>query len=226
MEQNTRYFTCSIALPFISKYQKILFFHSNRSSSRMCTRARTRPVREMHNREVRRWVLWDASKTWWRGITVWDRDLGSFPCALRGAPELLKYETKRSENTDRQGPGETCKISALTWSIVLIYFLLLYPSLKFSLKKKQLQTFPTLFLPLWSNGSSFFSHSRLCLGYWMWFPVKLIPQVPSDLLAAGHGSLGRRKPRQAALQWGNSHLSNRTEEAAPKYHWQLLRTNY
>lgn len=96
--------------------------------------------------------------------------------------------------------GNCCKISSLTWSIV--------------------------FTSLWPNRSSFFSQSSPCLGYWMWFPVKFIPQVPSDLPAAGHGSLGTRKLGQAALQWGNSQLSNRREEAAPKYHQQLLRTNY
>lgn len=163
-----------------------------------------------------------------RGITVWDRNLGFFPCASRGASELFKCKTKRSfwKHWQENSWGNCCKISPLTWPIVLIYFLLFYPSLKFSLKKKAIANLScTFFFPLWPNRSSFFSHSSPCLVYWMWFPVKLI-QVPSDLPAVGHGSLGRRKPRQAALQWGNSQLSNRREEAAPKYHSQLLWTNY
>lgn len=121
--------------------------------------------------------------------------------------------------------GNCCKISSLTWSIVFTSFSFTY-LLNFSLKNSNCKPFPYFLLPLWPNGSSFFSHSGPCLGYWMWFPVKFIPQVPSDLPAAGHGSLGMRKLGQAALQWGNSQLSNRREEAAPKYHRQLLRTNY
>lgn len=150
MEQSTAQDILHAALLFhlYPSIRKFWFFIPTKGLSNVCTGARTRPVREMHNREVRRWALWDASKTWWRAITVWDRDLGLFPCALRGGPELLEYKTKRRANTSRQvSRGNCCKIPPLTWSIVLIYFLLLYPSLKFSLKKSNCKPFPHFCFP-------------------------------------------------------------------------------
>lgn len=49
-----------------------------------------------------------------RGITAWDRDFGLFPCASRGASELLKYETKRNIGKHWQAnPGETVATSLL-----------------------------------------------------------------------------------------------------------------
>lgn len=65
-----------------------------------------------------------------------------FPGALRRVAELMKSIAEGSENTGRAIPGETVAKTLLSHDQKLeFYLLLLYLSLKFLLKKKQLQIF-------------------------------------------------------------------------------------